>query len=47
MGAWQPKDPALMQWVWPDRVHLQRYVGMAATEQGFARYVSEYVNGGG
>jgi subtilisin-like proprotein convertase family protein len=23
MGAWQPKDPALMQWVWPDRVHLQ------------------------
>lgn len=23
LGAWQPKDPALMQWVWPDRVHLQ------------------------
>lgn len=22
-GAWAPKDPALMQWVWPDRVHLQ------------------------
>ncbi|MDX1487383.1 MAG: CoA-transferase [Acidiferrobacterales bacterium] len=29
----------------PDRAHLQRYVDMAATEQGFVRYVSEYVNG--
>ncbi|MCB9714423.1 MAG: proprotein convertase P-domain-containing protein [Myxococcales bacterium] len=23
MGAWQPKDPALLQWVWADRMHLQ------------------------
>lgn len=23
LGAWKPKDPALMQWVWADRVHLQ------------------------
>lgn len=29
----------------PDRVHLQRYVDMAASEEGFARYVSEYVDG--
>lgn len=31
----------------PDRVHLQRYIDMAATDRGFARYVSEYVNGSG
>jgi len=23
LGAWKPKDPALMQWVWADRMHLQ------------------------
>ncbi len=23
LGAWAPKDPALMQWVWADRMHLQ------------------------
>jgi hypothetical protein len=23
IGAWEPKDPALMQWVWADAVHLQ------------------------
>ena len=23
IGAWEVKDPALMQWVWADQVHLQ------------------------
>lgn len=23
VGAWEPKDPALLQWVWADRLHLQ------------------------
>jgi len=23
LGAWDPKDPALLQWVWPDRMLLQ------------------------
>ena len=23
IGAWEPKDPALLQWVWADQVHLQ------------------------
>jgi subtilisin-like proprotein convertase family protein len=23
LGAWQPKDPALLQWEWADKLHLQ------------------------
>lgn len=23
IGAWEPKDPALLQWVWADQAHLQ------------------------
>lgn len=23
LGAWEPKDPALLQWVWADKLHLQ------------------------
>jgi subtilisin-like proprotein convertase family protein len=23
LGAWQPKDPALLQWQWADKLHLQ------------------------
>ncbi len=23
LGAWEPKDPALLQWVWADHMHLQ------------------------
>src|SRR6185503_18296968 len=23
LGAWAPKDPALLQWVWADKLHLQ------------------------
>ncbi len=43
-GAW----PIGLRGCYPaDRAHLQHYVERAATEQGFARYVGEYVRGHG
>ena len=29
MGPWAPKDPALLQWVWPDRMRLQIFPVLA------------------
>ena len=53
-GAWEAKDPALLQWVWADRVHLQvfpvlpgavntvEYTLTAPVEYRAGRYVVTY-----
>lgn len=53
-GAWQPKDPALLQWVWADEAHLQvfpvlpgavstvEYTLTAPLEYREGRYVLSY-----
>ena len=54
VGAWQPKDPALLQWVWADQAHLQvfpvlpgsvntvEYTLTAPLEYRDGRYVLSY-----
>lgn len=59
IGAWQPKDPALLQWVWADEAHLQifpvlagqvstvEYTLTAPLEYRDGAYVLSYPRGSG
>ena len=47
-GAWQPKDPALLQWQWADKLHLQVFPvmpGQVSTVEYTLTVPTRYSNG--